>query len=105
MLATNPICPNSMAFMDTASAPEAIAASDLGGGTIHVLHTGYPASCCLSFSASATLTGDQISATYTPIGDPCDCGCPYTIEYDVNGIPAGTYTLSAGEVNTSVDVL
>jgi hypothetical protein len=97
------VCATS-AVADTASGPETLAVSDMGGGTIHVVHTNFQASCCLGFNAAATAGADRIDIAYTEVGDPCDCMCPYTLDYSVEGVAAGTYEVYAGGTDATVTV-
>ena len=90
---------------DTSGGPEGLNVSDMGGGTVHVIHGNYMASCCLGFDAAATLSTDRIDVAYTEVGDPCDCVCPYSMGYDILGVPAGSYTVYAGSVSAAVTVL
>ena len=98
------VCAEAFAPTDTAFGPEGLAVSDLGGGVVHVTHTNFLASCCLSFDAAATRTADRIDVAYTEVGEPCDCECPYSMGYDISAVPGGAYTVYAGTSSASVTV-
>lgn len=88
---------------DTGAA-EALQATDMGGGSVLVVHTGYRAECCLSFDVTASLDAGTVTVDYAPQGDPCDCVCSYNFSYRVETLPAGTYTVDAGDQTTRVTV-
>lgn len=88
---------------DTGAAA-ALQATDMGNGSVLVVHTGYRAECCLSFDVTASLADGTIRADYAPRGEPCDCTCAYSFSYRVETLPAGTYTVDAGDQSTEVTV-
>lgn len=102
--AVEAVCADAFA-PDTAAGPEGLVVSDMGSGIVHVIHTNYLASCCLGFDVSAALSAGRIDLSYTEVGDPCDCTCPYSLGYDILAVPAGTYTVYAGGTSAPVTVL
>ncbi len=92
------------AVADTAAGPDGLNVADMGGGLVHVIHTNFMASCCLDFEATATLGAERIDVAYAEVGEPCDCVCPYSMGYDITGVPAGSYTVWAGGASAALIV-
>lgn len=64
-------------------------------GVVQVLHENYEESSCLSFGVEGELDDSNLNLVYTKIGDECDCIDMYQLEYQIEGLEAGSYTLNA----------
>ena len=72
---------------------------------VHVVDDGYPFSCCATFdvTVAVSLTKHWATATYTNVGDKCDCMCRYEVRYTIGGLEKGTWTIESPTGET-VDV-
>ena len=72
---------------------------------VHVVDDDYPFSCCATFdvSVAVSLTKHWATATYTNVGDKCDCMCRYEVRYTIGGLEKGTWTIESPTGET-VDV-
>jgi len=74
-------------------------------GVVKVLHDYYEYSSCVFFDVSATLEDTTITVDYIPTGEECNCIDRYQLNYHLNGLTAGTYTINApGDVSSSVTI-
>jgi len=72
-------------------------------GVVQVLHENYEESSCLSLGVEGELDGSNLNMAYTKSGDECDCIDMYRLEYDIEGLEAGSYTVNApGGMSASV---
>ncbi len=74
-------------------------------GHVLVTHDNFDESACLGFDINAALDGDIVRVTYTETGEPCDCISLYSLSYQIEGLPSGTYTLNASAGNSGVNVV
>jgi hypothetical protein len=72
---------------------------------VHVVDDDYPFSCCATFdvSVAVSLVKHWATATYTNVGDKCDCMCRYEVRYTIGGLDNGTWTIESPTGET-VDV-
>ena len=72
-------------------------------GVVQVLHENYEESSCLSFEVEGELDGSNLDLSYTKSGEECDCIDMYRLEYHIEGLEAGSYTVNApGGMSASV---
>ena len=72
-------------------------------GVVQVLHENYEESSCLSFGVEGELDGSNLNLAYIKSGDECDCIDMYRLEYHIEGLEAGSYTVNAPDgMSTSV---
>ena len=72
-------------------------------GGVQVLHENYEESSCLSFGVEGELEGSNLNMSYIKNGDECDCIDMYRLEYHIEGLEAGSYTVNApGGMSASV---
>ena len=72
-------------------------------GVVQVLHENYEESSCLNFGVEGELDGSNLNIAYTKIGEECDCIDMYRLEYHIEGLEAGSYTVNApGGMSASV---
>ena len=82
---------------------EDIFTATVEAGVVQVVHENYEESSCLSFGVEGELDGSNLTMAYTKSGDECDCIDMYRLEYQIEGLEAGSYTLNApGWVSASV---
>ena len=75
----------------------------IDAGVVQVLHENYEESSCLSFGVEGELEGSNLNMSYTKIGDECDCIDMYRLEYHIEGLEVGSYTVNApGGMSASV---
>ena len=68
-----------------------------------MVHENFEESSCLSFGVEGELDGSDVNIAYLKSGDECDCIDMYRLEYHIEGLEPGTYTLNAlGGVSASV---
>lgn len=89
---------------DPAAATPTLTATDMGGGSVLVVHEGHLDECCLSFDVTASVDGAAVQVEYPPVGEPCDCLCAYDLSYRLGALPRGDYTIDAGAESTAVSV-
>jgi len=71
---------------------------------VHVVDDDYPFSCCATFDVSVAVSlVKRATATYTNVGDKCDCMCRYEVRYTIGGLEKGTWTIESPTGET-VDV-
>ena len=72
---------------------------------VHVVDDDYPFSCCATFDVSVdvSLVKHWATATYTNVGDKCDCMCRYEVRYTIGGLEKGTWTIES-PTGATVDV-
>jgi hypothetical protein len=72
---------------------------------VHVVDDAYPFSCCATFDVSVAVspTKHWATATYTNVGNKCDCMCRYEVRYTISGLEKGTWTIESPTGET-VDV-
>ena len=76
-----------------------------GVGLIDVVHRDIAGQCCAEWHFEAIATGTAIDVTYFDASDEeCDCDCLWTLEYTVDGLAAGDWTVSADGVQDRVTV-
>ena len=51
------------------------------------------ANCGFELEVAVALEGNVVTVTENDIGTPADCMCPFNLNYEITGIPAGDYTL------------
>jgi hypothetical protein len=63
---------------------------------VHVVDV-YPFSCCAEFEVAVSVALDKhwVTASYTNVGEKCDCMCRYDVRYTIAGLEAGTWTLES----------
>ena len=72
-------------------------------GVVQVVHENYEESSCLSFGIDGVLEGSNINVEYSKNGEECDCIDLYRLEYSIEDLESGTYTLnSPGGDSTSL---
>jgi len=72
-------------------------------GVVQVLHENYEESSCLSFGVEGEQDGSSLNMAYTKSGEECDCIDMYRLEYHIEGLEAGSYTVNApGGMSASV---
>ena len=82
---------------------EDIFTATVEAGVVQVVHENYQESSCLSLGVGGNLDGSNLDMAYTKGGDECDCIDMYRLEYHVEGLEAGSYTVNApGGVSASV---
>ena len=71
---------------------------------VHVVDE-YMFSCCATFDVAVATSLDRhwATATYTNVGDKCDCMCRYDVRYTIGGLEAGTWTIES-PTGATVDV-
>jgi len=71
---------------------------------VHVVDE-YPFSCCATFDVAVAVSLDKhwATATYTNVGDKCDCMCRYDVRYTIGGLEKGTWTIQS-PTGATVDV-
>lgn len=74
------------------------------GTTVHVSHHAMLACCIEGVDVAAAVSGSTVTLTYTELGEPCDCACPYGVTYDILGLGSGTWTLEATDVSYPVTI-
>jgi hypothetical protein len=72
---------------------------------VHVIDDNYPFSCCATFDVAIAVALDKhwATASYTNVGDKCDCMCRYEVRYTIGGLDKGTWTIESPTGET-VDV-
>ena len=82
---------------------EDILTATVEAGVVQVVHENYEESSCLSFGVDGVLDGTNLNVGYPKSGDECDCIDMYRLEYHIEGLEAGSYTLNApGGVSADV---
>ena len=82
---------------------EDIFTATVEAGVVQVVHENFEESSCLSFGVEGELDGSDVNIAYLKSGDECDCIDMYRLEYHIEGLEPGTYTLNAlGGVSASV---
>lgn len=74
---------------------------------IDVSHVDFASGCCPDDVAIDVATDDAarvLTVTYTVLGDDCDCVCGLDVEYAIDEVPSGTWTVAAGTSGLTVDV-
>jgi hypothetical protein len=61
--------------------------------------------CGTTLEIAASVSGDQITVTYTETGEQADCECTHVFSYEITGLAAGEYTITAGGSTTTATVL
>ncbi len=71
---------------------------------VHVVDE-YPYSCCATFDVAVAVSLDKhwATASYTNVGDKCDCMCRYEVRYTIGGLEPGTWTIES-PTGATVDV-
>ena len=62
-------------------------------GVVQVIHENYAESSCLSFGVEGVLDGSSLNIEYPKSGAECDCIDLYRLEYSIEDLETGTYTL------------
>ena len=72
---------------------------------VHVVDDNYPFSCCATFDVAVSVSLDKhwVTATYTNVGEKCDCMCRYEVRYTIGGLEKGTWTIES-PTGATVDV-
>ena len=75
-------------------------------GTILVEHYAVKTGCCPTFTASATYDQStaMIDVDYAFVDDFCDCICALDVSYAVSGVPAGDWTLTTSNAQTTITI-
>ena len=82
---------------------EDIFTATVEAGVVQVVHENYEESSCLSFDIEGDLDGSDVNMDYIKSGDECDCIDMYRLEYHIEGLEVGSYTVNApGGVSASV---
>jgi len=61
---------------------------------VQIEHRDFTASSCLGFEVEGGLEGTDLTLSYIETGEPCDCISAYTLIYDIQGLDAGTYSMT-----------
>ena len=71
---------------------------------VHVVDE-YRFTCCATFDVAVAVSLDKhwATATYTNVGDKCDCMCRYEVRYTIGGLETGTWTIES-PTGATVDV-
>ena len=73
--------------------------------TVSVTHSNYEDSSCLGFTVSGALDVNTLTIAYSETGEACDCISMYTLNYDIVGLSAGTYTFEfPGNVTEEITI-
>ncbi|MBU8934525.1 MAG: hypothetical protein KOO62_11025 [candidate division Zixibacteria bacterium] len=64
-----------------------------GNGTLLLTHYNAGFNCCTDLAADINISNNVITITETESGDYCHCLCLYDVDYAVNDLPAGEYTV------------
>ena len=62
-------------------------------GFVQVVHENYAESSCLNFGVEGVLEESSISIEYPKSGTECDCLDLYRLEYSIEKLESGSYTL------------
>ena len=82
---------------------EDIFTATVEAGVVQVVHENFEESSCLSFGVEGELDGSNLNMAYTKSGEECDCIDMYRLEYHIEGLEAGSYTVNApGGMSASV---
>lgn len=84
---------------------ESLSAASSTSGRIEVTHLDYGLGCCpQSVEVSVLAAGSTLAVAYEPVNDMCECACMLDVSYTILNVPAGTWTLTAGELGVSTVV-
>jgi len=85
---------------------QSLSAEDLGDGTVAVTHYCADVNACADdgdYQVNTEISGDRIQIDYDLKGSYCDLTLPSDLYYELN-IPAGSWTVDAEGVSTTVTV-
>jgi hypothetical protein len=77
-----------------------------GSGTLDVTHA-FDGDCCAEWVPSAVVSETEewvIDLAYTNDAAACDCTCGFTLEYTLQDVPAGDWTIRADGLEASATV-
>ena len=95
----------SSANCDMEEIPEDVLTVTVEAGIVQVVHENYEESSCLSFGVDGVLDASNLNVDYPKSGEECDCIDIYRLEYGIEDLDSGTYTLNApGGVSASIVV-
>lgn len=84
---------------------EALSASSTQAGRIDVRHVDYGSGCCpQEVAVHIVAATQQLDIEYSPVNDFCECTCQLDVNYAIEGVPAGDWTLNAGYSGASATV-
>ena len=90
---------------DMEEIPEDVLTVTVEAGIVQMVHENYEESSCLSFGVDGVLDAMNLNVDYSKSGEECDCIDIYRLEYDIEDLDSGTYTLNApGGVSASIVV-
>jgi hypothetical protein len=71
---------------------------------VHVVDE-YTFTCCATFEVEVAVSLEKhwATATYTNVGDKCDCMCRYEVRYTIGGLEKGTWTIES-PTGATVDI-
>lgn len=86
-------------------ATESLTAVPTGPGAIAVVHVDALTGCCpVEIEVAVEAADAVLTVGYTPVDDLCDCACLLDVSYDVVDVPAGDWTIVAGESGATTTV-
>lgn len=84
---------------------ELLEATAPSAGRIEVAHRDAMTGCCPEALEIALDTADGVLAVdYTLVNDDCECACELDLEYAIDDVPAGSWTVVATDSGASVRV-
>jgi len=78
--------------------------SDDGDGVLKISHSKHKARTCAKLEISAVFDVDEVVVTYTDTGGSCDNWCGFKLEYELSGVPSGTWMVDAMGTRESIEV-
>jgi len=84
---------------------ETLTADSTAPGTIAVTHIDYLLGCCPEeVDVGVSVSGQVLTVDYTLVNDLCECACMLDVTYDIVNVPAGAWTIEAGETGATATV-
>jgi hypothetical protein len=84
---------------------ETLTADATEPGTIAVTHIDYALGCCPEeVDVDVAVSGQVLTVSYTLVNDYCECACMLDVSYDIVDVPAGDWTIEAGETGATATV-
>jgi hypothetical protein len=72
-------------------------------GAVMVSHENYQYSACVTLDVEVTMDGTSLNITYPSSGSECDCIDVYRLEYQIDNLTVGSYTLNVpGDISETV---
>lgn len=72
-------------------------------GAVMVSHENYQYSACVTLDVEGTIDGVSLNIAYPSSGEECDCIDYYSLNYQIDNLSVGSYTLNVpGDISETV---